>query len=572
MLRIHGTRGSLLEGETDGDGAFEFPWEDHDHRIEVEAPGFASQVALAELPATAITLVPGDPIHGRVVDLRGRPVAGCEVKIRTATWRAEGLGVFTGPDGGFESPPLPLEGSAELTLIHPDHPRLSERVDLGGKRERELVLADGASVGGRVRGPDGSTVSEGRVLLIPANPGRFYVRDLAGAAIGPDGSFRAGPVAPGEYTLLVEHPELAPVEIDLGMIAAGEAPRLAVRLPRGTAVSGRVVTPDGAPASGVRLKLGSIVGDEIRGPVTESGIDGSFLFTGVPHLSPIARPGLPDIRWKRILDEARGAAAEGKGGAADGAGEALRALILEIQRPADLLWKNREEIPGFGIFGSRNTCRVRPGARRLELVVRPLEEQRERLFELIHPSGAPLRTVTNLVIVPPDDPGARRIIVFGGTDGNPAKLHDPGAIEGCLVAFLSRRHATSFVQVEMEMDGAAAPMPVLLEEPRRPPPRIALRDRGGAPVAAQPLLFTPLFEDVAPFAAIYLGTTDGEGEVTAPFLAQGRYRISIPAEEVETGRWRPQITTLPLEGTRALGILDLAAEGDGEVMMELPAP
>jgi uncharacterized GH25 family protein len=115
----------FIGNRTDAAGRFIFPHTD-DHPplwrwiIEVEATGFAPAWKVtspkSKLPPVELSLTPGRPFYGRIVDRQGRPVAGIEVRPRWAyldhlSWRA-----VSDAEGRFVWRDAPQEGDMVFEL------------------------------------------------------------------------------------------------------------------------------------------------------------------------------------------------------------------------------------------------------------------------------------------------------------------------------------------------------------------------------------------------------------------------------------------------------------------------
>ncbi|MFQ5654648.1 MAG: sigma-70 family RNA polymerase sigma factor [Planctomycetota bacterium] len=544
-VSLRGTKGTLRRGITDTHGTFSISLEDSDLTVALEAEGFAAVQDLVEAPLTEVRLVPGHPATGRVLDHLGKPVEGCEVTIGSSLWRGDGWRVLSDADGLFETMALPGKGGVTVELAHPEFPTLRLERELPWEETWKMELLEGALVEGRITAPRGGPAATGVVRLLPgASP--FYSRDLAEAPIEEDGSFRVGPVTPGSYCLAVEHPLHSMDELEIPDLRAGESRRVSVRLRRGWTISGRALTPRGAPVGGVRMVLGTICGDEVRGREAISLADGSFSFEGMPEELLPSRPVNRDLRWTALLGEELEGSADG--------------WILEVLRPHDLLRKNDREIPRFGLLGSRNTCRVLPRETGIELIIAEPMEAPGLRFRLVDRAGTPMRAVTNLLVVPPGNP-RERVAVFGGTTANPVNLHDPEAIDGALVGILTRRYATPFLRVRLA--GHEGALEAILE-PRRSL-LIRVEDAAGGVLPGIPVLCGPVLDGQEPFAAVVMGSTGDDGSLPVGWLASGQYRIFRPREPGATRGLRPRSSFLPVSELRPLGSFEVRPGVEGVV-------
>lgn len=177
-------------------------------------PEFFKDVDAAKGPWRGVLLRRRTPapvshlVRGRVVEPGGEPVAFAVVEVRTfslgslVTGRvpegADAVAV-TGPDGRFELRAPPPVTSLEIRIEAPAHAPLVVEELVPGGPEQEFVLAEGASITGRV-------VREGRpvpdVVVGAVSADRRYQTQTGGheVATGPDGRFLLVNLAPNlEY-------------------------------------------------------------------------------------------------------------------------------------------------------------------------------------------------------------------------------------------------------------------------------------------------------------------------------------------------------------------------------------
>ena len=517
-LRIVGASGAEIEGATDANGRFEYLVEEGQYAVAIDLLGFAAVRALA-LPDATITLARA-PEHTLVVtDARGLPLKSAGVEVRLAdrtvllyTTDARGTVAFYAADA------TDATQLATLRVDHPDHPLSQFEIQLNSEIDiAPLVLDDPTWVEGNVRGPDG-VVSGGTVLAIPSLP--FYVRDLPRALIDAKGHFRLGPLAAKiPVTLRIEGTGCAPKEIPNPDPLPFETQTLEVTLDAGRVIEGRVVTPSGDPLPGVRMRLGAVVGDELRGPLVESDRDGRFRFVEVSEEASPFRPTLKEPRWS-ALGDLKNPPATGR--------------VLQVLTPHQLLaadtasgtssWADVEEIPRKFFLGSRNTVSVpdHAGDPSLVLVVAPWPARRMPKVELRDADGTPVRDVLNWVIHPPEDP-ADVSAIFAGTDGNPVRIGDPTPLEGCWIQFVSENHAVAGGWFWLRDTDEPWAITLWPREERT----LYFRHMGhrGGPLEHTDLWWVP--EDPDAICAIALGRTDENGTLTVDRLAPGRYRLLI---------------------------------------------
>jgi protocatechuate 3,4-dioxygenase beta subunit len=216
---------------------------------EVPYPHEATPVDLLLQPATVLV--------GRVVDDRGRPVAGAGLRVRRETADRRLVAdpiprAASGPDGFFE---LPLPGASRYVLAVTQRgsvppPLLTvavaegERLDLG-----DLRLPRSARLGGTVTNGNGEAVPGGWVAIL--EPGSETV--LADNEIAADGGFLfAGLPAGSPLDLRVTHPEY-PTAWIRGLEVTTGGPAVEVVLDSAATLHGRVQDPDGLPVPGAAV-------------------------------------------------------------------------------------------------------------------------------------------------------------------------------------------------------------------------------------------------------------------------------------------------------------------------------
>jgi hypothetical protein len=154
-------------------------------------------------PLQRLVLVRGAALAGRVVDARGAPIAGAQIRC-----------VGAGPRGDLD----------DLSVLDGTLPPAAE------------AAASPGTVG-RAVGATKTARSDAR------------------------GAFRMQDVLPGPLRLEVARPPFAPLEIDLGPVGAGATRDVGALILRdATAVSGRVLDERGAPLPGARVSVTPQVG------------------------------------------------------------------------------------------------------------------------------------------------------------------------------------------------------------------------------------------------------------------------------------------------------------------------
>lgn len=175
----------------------------------------------------------GPSIRGRVVDERGHPIAGAEVRAKAS--QAEGE-AWSQPDGSFEIEDLEATQRYQVDAYRRGYPKRSSPRSATPGGEVELVLPSPAWVTGRVLGVGGEPLSN---AVINEEP----VAD-------PKGDFRVPVGAGGEVTLHVVAAGYA-AELRTTKAKPGEDTSVgAVELTHGRPLQGVVVDADtGAPVS-----------------------------------------------------------------------------------------------------------------------------------------------------------------------------------------------------------------------------------------------------------------------------------------------------------------------------------
>ena len=166
-------------------------------------------------------------VAGRVLQADGiTPVAGAEVTLSIARVAQDGVTpvaetVVVGPDGRFSFADLPSglpiqiearrQGLAAAESI--------EAVGAGGSATRDLRLTASGTVRGRIRREDGSTLAPGAEVSVEF-PARSGLQGAIVRVTGSDGTFEAGPVPEGPWTLRGTFPPTGGLLFDSGAVAA----------------------------------------------------------------------------------------------------------------------------------------------------------------------------------------------------------------------------------------------------------------------------------------------------------------------------------------------------------------
>ncbi len=489
---------------SDRDGRVQFSWESNAVFYSIQTDGCAAASDVARAPSSTVRLRRGESWDCTVVDERGVPVVGAVVEMRTKQWRGTPLTTHSDEEGIVTLLAVTENEPVAVTVRHPHHPTTQSA--LKATDQTLIVLDDGAVVEGRATSPDGAALAGLRMRLIPQT-GTFFARDLPEATSDNDGLYRFTGVAEGDYLLTGWHAEYRCDEFAISDLVAHETRRADVEMRAGEFIRGTVRDRSGAPVADVALQIGSILGDELWGPSITTDAEGRFELGGFGQLPPV-RATRNDLRWGALAEtSSRG----------DESTRATHGLLLAVERPFDLIRSNNADVPRFGFLGSRNTCRAKVGDT-LDLVVDRTSTHRIGRLDFRSTTGQPIRTLSNLVLLPRDYPTTEEVIVFGGLDGWPRKIHDGSAILGARGMVYTREYAAAFY-----VWTASDTIPIVLE------PRVArtlrISNTTGVPLGHRDLWITPEVWDIAD--AVYLGRTDDQGEVTFDFLGTGNYSVSL---------------------------------------------
>ncbi len=288
------------------------------YEVEARAGGYkparvpAVAVAEGEGAVLDLTLVPGGTIAGRVVDRRGRGVAGAAVRAARDPMAVAfgGGGVMeraqtvAGPDGSFsltgvEAPEIDLVADAE------GYADGSKKGVAVGSTGVEILLADLGSIAGKVVDAAGAPVTGYEVEAVPATSayaGMPGFEPAGRAAVAADGSYRIVGLPAGTFTVSVYSDAHAPahrpgVEVKEGEETGG----VDFTLSPGETLRGvAVLTGAETPIPGVRVSVAispnpvlAMVGAG-RQRAAVSGPDGRFAVGGLPAGAATVRAEHPD--------------------------------------------------------------------------------------------------------------------------------------------------------------------------------------------------------------------------------------------------------------------------------------
>ncbi|MBI5489236.1 MAG: carboxypeptidase regulatory-like domain-containing protein [Deltaproteobacteria bacterium] len=252
--------------------------------LQVQAPGYLTADLERDLAGTPcagdaeIGLVRlGGRIAGRVIDARRFPIGGARVRAEPAggevRWASQGT--TTGADGTFRLA-APSSGEVRLVASHPDYVEASVDASVGATVE--VVLDPGVVVSGSVTDEVGEPLTAAVAL-------RRDGREIAAAVAGPDGKFRAGRVAAGDYELRATAAGFADQTLVIGLAAPGEVEGevervVEISMRRGVTLEGRVVDRFGSPVGGAAIEL-RLSGSRTAPRSARSDADGRFAAAGL---------------------------------------------------------------------------------------------------------------------------------------------------------------------------------------------------------------------------------------------------------------------------------------------------
>ncbi|AMV36284.1 carboxypeptidase regulatory-like domain-containing protein [Planctomyces sp. SH-PL62] len=207
-----------------------------------------------------LKLAPGRVLEGVVVDEAGKPVEGATVELSMPATEAERDNYYftfasskTDAQGRWRVGEAPEDlGRASGRIEHPDYrPTSLEKV---GASEMRSELTKGATVTGRVLGPDGKPVAGAK-----ATYGRdVYLSNAPEAKTNENGEFVLKNCDPGSAWVGVEAPGFAPGVADVLVKEKGEeTPPVAIALEPGSTLRVRAVDRDGKPLEGVGFAVES---------------------------------------------------------------------------------------------------------------------------------------------------------------------------------------------------------------------------------------------------------------------------------------------------------------------------
>ena len=257
-----------------------------------------------------VNLWPGEQtLGGKVVDERGRPIAGVKIEIwgdlgerKEPVERVYGIEAVTDANGEWRSRSFRGMKGAWLYLSHPDHvsdndshPRVHGETGLPPdsipistpKPFQPLcdftnvqVLAPGVDVAGEVRDQDGRPVAKAAVGWFSADDGGVQYRMLRLTTSDDRGRFRFQHVRAGRVALQVMAKGHAPtIKI---IDAKTNADHVVIALEPGHTIKGQVVDHKGKPIEGAVVGVGGWRGYQTLNVSLKTDAEGRFRWDDAP--------------------------------------------------------------------------------------------------------------------------------------------------------------------------------------------------------------------------------------------------------------------------------------------------
>ncbi len=255
--------------------------------VEIAMPGGVDEAE--------IVLVRGVPLRGQVVRASdGAPVEGALVHAAERASETELCRVLTtGADGRFTVPGVAPGASFVVGATLPGFaPAAVTGVAVTDAADIRVVLGDGATLHGTVRGTDGKEAADVAIRVFPADD-RFLaqsdsalmahnrLRAAARSTTDAQGRYGIAGLAAGEYGVVARSEAGASARASIAVTAEGA--RLDLTLEPTGCILVRVVDPSGLPVSQARLTIQDAEGRLRYGPTVPSRPDprGEALATGL---------------------------------------------------------------------------------------------------------------------------------------------------------------------------------------------------------------------------------------------------------------------------------------------------
>jgi uncharacterized GH25 family protein len=248
-----------------------------------------------------VALAPGAAVLGLVVDPKGEPIAGAEV--RAAAAQQEGMPILrphdngpadavTAADGSFRIDDRSPGESVNLTITHPSYgPGSLPGVAVPAAAPVRVVLQPAGRVAGRTVDADGKPVAGATVYLSEQTAVSFGGQTaMVGSGRGhrgvtdDEGGFAFEGVSPGSLRLTAQAPRYQEAELaNLELKGGEDLSSLEIVLKAGATIEGRVLSPDGpmpdAEVTVVESSAGDFGYSSLR---ARTDGDGQYRIDGVP--------------------------------------------------------------------------------------------------------------------------------------------------------------------------------------------------------------------------------------------------------------------------------------------------
>ena len=279
-------------------------------------PGIELPDAEGEFDLGVVTLEPEVRVVGRVVDRDGRGIEGASILLgvpgsrRRATLPIAGItrtpsgrfvihdpAVTSDESGNFSIGELLIGEQIRIEVVHDDYQAANAMVVVPAADEVELTLETAAFVSGQVLDPEGDTVSQATVTLVPttaaASPGRG--RNARSDRTNDSGQFTVKVKPETEYTIEASARDWAPSRRQTIEVSDRGLEGLELYLQTGVTLSGRITGVDGSPLAGVLVMSRS-------NKRSRSSVDGRYRLEGLPlgQASIVARRDDGTSRVERV--------------------------------------------------------------------------------------------------------------------------------------------------------------------------------------------------------------------------------------------------------------------------------
>jgi protocatechuate 3,4-dioxygenase beta subunit len=299
--------GSPFVARTDAQGVFLVTWIPAE-RVDLTARqrGYATgqirgiRISPGAEPADlgTVTLKPGAPLKGRVIDRAGKPLTGAEAYLvesvdrleqENARLKGETPDAVSGSDGSFTLEDLPQATPLYLLVRASGHlPAGVRGIHIPIRKPLSVRLEPAATLNGRVLDEQGAPVAGARVVLTwqpaaPENPERPAGAPVERSAVAdPEGHFDIRDAPAGPVRLAVSARGYLSLEGFQTVVPQSDPiQELTLTLGKGAVLAGRISTTAGQPVSGARISA--------EGASEMSDDEGAYIVEGVP-------PGRVDVQ------------------------------------------------------------------------------------------------------------------------------------------------------------------------------------------------------------------------------------------------------------------------------------